>query len=244
MKKTIKRILFWPLAVIVGYFAIGILLSDFGFPAKKIDYSNYFQPGDRLHSDTEGFDQTILSHSDGWVQTRLAIRPQAPGPPVHLHENFEESFTVKQGTLSIEVNGQVRTLKPGETIRIPRLTPHRPFNETDETVIVESDDDRKSIPDKFAYYLSQLYPFVDKLGKNPGNFPVIMQFSVYGDDMDTWIADGPPIFVQKSMRFLLAPTARLLGYKNLLRGIPAKASELTSIILPAAASKCLERTRS
>jgi hypothetical protein len=41
-----------------------------------------------------------------------------------------------------------------------------------------------------------------------------MQLSVYGDDADSWIAAGPPLGVQKAMRIVMAPTARLLGYKN------------------------------
>jgi hypothetical protein len=37
--------------------------------------------------------------------------------------------------------------------------------------------------------------------------------SVYGTDMDSYLADGPPVFVQKALRPLMRPTARLVGYK-------------------------------
>jgi hypothetical protein len=67
---------------------------------------------------------------------------------------------------------------------------------------------------EFAYHLSQLYRVVDGMGGNPSALAMIMQFAVYGTEMDAYMADGPPIIVQKAMRSLLAPTARLLGYKS------------------------------
>jgi hypothetical protein len=55
---------------------------------------------------------------------------------------------------------------------------------------------------------------MDSLGENPSELSMLLQLSVYGSEMDAWLADGPPVSVQKAMRFLLAPTARLLGYRN------------------------------
>lgn len=209
-----KRIILWSVAVIAGYFVIGIFVHNYVFPLKKPDYATYFKSGDKFHSKSEGFNQTVLAVNDGWVHLSLEGNPKAFGPPVHIHENFDETFTVKEGELSLLVNGEKKTLKAGESFTIPRGTPHKPFNDTDRRVIVESDENVKTMTAEFAYHLSQVYPFVDSLGENPNAFKVLLQFSVYGDEMDGWMADGPPIKVEKTMRYLLAPTARLLGYKN------------------------------
>jgi mannose-6-phosphate isomerase-like protein (cupin superfamily) len=214
MKQIIKRILLWKLILIVGYFGIGIILNSYVFPEQKPDLSNYFQPGDILHSTSEGFDQTIISVKDGWVHSSLKIQPKAPGPPEHIHTNLVETFSVKEGTLSIMVNGEKKTVKAGESITIPVGTSHRPFNETDSPVIIENEGSEKDLTVEFAYHLSQLYRVVDGMGGNPSAVAMIMQLSVYGTEMDAYLADGPPIIVQKAMRFLLAPTARLLGYKS------------------------------
>lgn len=213
MKKTIKRILLGILAVLVAYFVVGIILSNFVFPSEKVDYGNYFRPGDKLYSKFEGFDQTVLSIDDGWLHTRLEVAPNAPGPPEHFHEAFEETFTVKSGTISILVNGEKRTLKAGETISVPPMTMHKPFNETGETVVIESDNP-KTLPVQFGYILSQLYGFMDSQPNGLSTLQMLMQLSVYGNDADSYIADGPPLAVQKAMRVLMAPTARMLGYKN------------------------------
>ena len=211
--KTIKRIVLGLMVVAAVYIGGGTILSDLVFPQPVVDFSNYFRPGDRLFSKTEGFDQTVLAVGDGWLHTRLEALPHAPGPPEHFHEAFEEKFTVKSGTLSILFNGEKRTLKAGETISIPPMTRHKPFNETSETVVVEGDDP-KTLPVQFGYILSQLYCVMDTYPNFIGTPQMLMQLSVYGDDADSWIADGPPLPVQKAMRTVMAPTARLLGYSN------------------------------
>lgn len=211
MKKLAKIVLI-PVAVVAAYLVIGIAIHA-AFPETTPDLNGYFKPGDKLVSRFEGFDQTVLSVDGEWLHTRLEVAPHGEGPPEHFHEHFTESFTVKSGTLSILVDGEKKTLKAGETITIPPMTRHKPFNETNETVIVESDDP-KTIPVKFAYILSQLYGFMDTYPDGPPVPAMIMQLSIYGNEADSWLADGPPLGVQKAMRFLLAPTARLMGYSN------------------------------
>ncbi len=211
--KTIKRTILGLLTVAAIYIAGGTILSDYVFPQPKVDLSNYFRPGDKLFSKTEGFDQTVLAVDENHLHTRLEILPHAAGPPEHFHEAFEEKFTVKSGTLSILVGGEKRTLAAGETISIPPMTRHKPFNETAETVVVESDDP-KTLPLQFGYFLSQMYGFMDTYPNGPGIPQMLLQLSVYGNNADSWIADGPPLPVQKAMRVIMAPTARLMGYTN------------------------------
>jgi mannose-6-phosphate isomerase-like protein (cupin superfamily) len=199
-------------AVVTIYLAVGIAVNV-AFPEQQPDLNGYFKPGDRLHSRFEGFDQTVISVEGDWLHTRLEVAPLGGGPPEHFHEHFAETFTVKSGTLSILVDGEKRTLKAGETITIPPMTRHKPFNETNEIVIVEGDDP-KTIPVKFAYILSQLYGFMDTYPEGPSVPAMIMQLSTYGNEADSWLADGPPLGVQKAMRVVLAPTARLMGYSS------------------------------
>ena len=214
MKRKIKRVFLWTSFIAAAYFVVGIVLNYYVFPEKKPDYAAYFQPGDKLHSASEGFDQIIISQKDGWVHTSLTVQPKAPGPPEHIHAKLTETFAVREGVLSILVNGEKKIVKAGESITIPAGTRHKPFNETDSPVIVRSNENEKSLTVEFAYHLSQVYRIVDSLGENPSEFSMLMQLSVYGSEMDAWLADGPPVPVQKAVRFLLAPTARLLGYRN------------------------------
>ncbi|HLM02620.1 MAG TPA: cupin domain-containing protein [Pyrinomonadaceae bacterium] len=214
MKQKIKRILLWKLLIITGYLIGGIIFHHYLFPPAKPEYASYFKPGDKFHSHWEAVEQTVLSQKDGWLVMNCVLGPKAAGPPVHIHENFDETFFVKQGVLSVLLNGEKKTVRAGEKIHIPKGTPHKPFNETDLPVVIENADGEGTFPVEFGYHLSQFYAVVDDLGENPSYFKLIMQLSVYGEEMDSWLADAPSIGVQKAMRFTLAPTARLLGYKN------------------------------
>ncbi len=211
MRLVLKVVLSIAAAVTV-YLLVGIAINT-AFPASRPELAGYFKPGDRLVSRFEGFDQTVLAVDGEWLHTRLEVAPMAGGPPEHFHEHFAETFTVRSGTLSILVDGEKRTLKAGETITIPPMTRHKPFNETNETVIVEGDD-TKTIPVKFAYILSQLYGFMDTYPDGPSVPAMVMQLSTYSREADSWLADGPPLGVPKAMRVVLAPTARLMGYSN------------------------------
>jgi mannose-6-phosphate isomerase-like protein (cupin superfamily) len=209
--RTILKTVTWAIAAVVVYLVVGITLNYLITPAKP-DLTTYFRPGDKLISRFEGFEQTVLAVSDGYLHTSLEAKPYAVGPPEHFHENFTETFTVRSGTLSILVNGEKRTLRAGETLSVPPMTRHKPFNETGETVIVENDDPR-TLPVEFGFLLTQLYGFMDQFPNGPSTPQMLMQLSVYGSEADSWIADGPPLPVQKAMRVMMAPTARLLGYK-------------------------------
>lgn len=198
---------------VVGYLGISIVIHHYVIPPEKIAYHSYFKPGDQLNSVSEGFNQTIVSVEGEWLDARLVIHPHASGPPEHIHTDFDETFTVKEGVLSILIDGESRLIKAGESVFIPRGTAHKPFNESDQMVVIENSGEKKTLPTKFAYYLKQLYPVIDDMGDNMDIVKITLQMSVYGNDMDTWIA-GPPIAFQKALRFILAPTARLLGYKT------------------------------
>ncbi|MFL6467618.1 MAG: cupin domain-containing protein [Pyrinomonadaceae bacterium] len=207
------RIIVGVIAALILYVIFSVVINSYVFPAVVPDYANYFHPGDKLASRYEGFDQTILGVKSGWLHTRLIVAPNAAGPPEHFHENFTETFKVKSGTLSILVNGEKRTMHAGETISVPPMTKHKPFNETGEPVVVESEDE-KTLPVEFGYHLSQLYGVMDTFPNGPSVPQMMMQFAVYGTEADTYIADGPSLGMQKALRVVMAPTARLLGYKN------------------------------
>ena len=213
MTKKILKYVGLPLIVLATYILGGIILNRYVFPSSQPNIDGYFQPGDRLVSRFEGFDQTVLAVNGDWLHTRLEVAPNAAGPPEHFHEHFAETFTVKSGTLSILVDGEKKTLRAGETLTVPPMTRHKPFNETNEIVVVEGGD-ASAIPIQFAYILTQLYGFMDEYPNGPNVPAMLMQLSVYGDNADSWLADGPPLRVQKAIRVLLAPTARLLGYSN------------------------------
>lgn len=198
-------------ALILAYFLIGGILFNHLFKPAKPNYAAFFKENKHFVSHTEGFKQEIIKVENDWVYSRVEMQAFAAGPPEHIHEYFDELFRVEKGTATILVNGEKKTLKAGESLLIPKGTPHKPFNETNEVVVLDDPiTQTATLPASFAYGLITLYPEMDKIGdvKSPKN---LLALAAQGNDFDTWSSDLP-IPAQKAMRWLLGPTARWMGY--------------------------------
>ena len=199
------------LIAIGTYLAIGYLFHSLIFPEKKPDIASYFKPGDVFFSTKENAIQTVVKQEGGIVYCTAAIGPFAPGPPEHIHTTFDETFEIANGELSILVNGEVKKLRPGQVLHIPKGTPHKPFNETADTIHTKG---LIPFPEEFAFHLSQVYGMLDNdpsFGKGPGT---MFQMSLLnGGGFDSYLA-GPPLFMQRFIAFLVTPATRLFGYKT------------------------------
>ena len=210
MKQKIKRTTMWTLSIIVGYLLVGLIIHHWILPTRAIDYTDYFKVGTCFHSKLEGLTQTVVKVENGNLITDIEIQPKSAGPVTHINEKFDETFTVKSGTLSMQYGLEIKKITTGQTIVIPKNTPHKPFNETDTIVVVTS-----KMPLDFAYCLSQIYPFWDENESNSKPPKILFQLAVFGDKFDSYpTVDAPPKPVLKTLKFLLAPTARLIGYSN------------------------------
>jgi hypothetical protein len=72
-----------------------------------------------------------------------------------------------------------------------------------------------AFPEAFAFQLSQVYAVMDHtpdFGKSLATILQIAFFNVAG--FDSYLAEGPPVLIQKSVGFLITPLARLLGYQS------------------------------
>lgn len=167
-KKKLKKAVMYFMIVVGGYLAIGYLLHLVIFPEKKPDISTYFKPGDVFYSKAENVSQTVVKQESGYVYCESTIGPFAPGPPIHIHTDFDEVFEIENGELSMWVDGDVKKIKPGQSLHIPKGTPHKPFNETADTIRIKGS---VAFPEAFAFYLTQVYGLLDndpKFGKSIG----------------------------------------------------------------------------
>lgn len=81
---------------------------------------------------------------------RIALLPQTAGPPVHLHFEQSEEFTIHAGRLELYCNGTWHILHPGETFRVAPHGSHTYRNNTDELCI-------------FSYRLTPARGFADMM---------------------------------------------------------------------------------
>ena len=50
--------------------------------------------------------------------------PHAQGPPPHSHNLYEESFLIVEGEMEFMINGEIRTVRAGESVDIAPKTLH------------------------------------------------------------------------------------------------------------------------
>jgi quercetin dioxygenase-like cupin family protein len=207
-----KKALIYSMIVLGGYLVLGYFLHLLVFPEAKPDLTGYFEPGDVFYSKEEGVHQTIVKHEEGIVYSNLVVEPFAMGPPKHIHTKFDEFFEVMNGELTIWLDGETRTLRPGEVLHVPKGMPHGFYNETPDTIYFR---ESFPFPEKFAFTLSQAYALMDNdpdFGKMPKTLFMIVPLQVNG--LDSYIVEGPPVFVQKALGFLLTPLSRIMGYRS------------------------------
>jgi mannose-6-phosphate isomerase-like protein (cupin superfamily) len=212
LKKIAKKMSIYLLIFIACYLVIGNLLHRVIFPESTPDIASYFKPNQQFCSKTEGFRQTVVKQENGFVYCKLDIEPFAGGPPKHLHTDFDETFEIENGELTIWVDGKIKKIHPGEVLFIPKGTPHQPSNETGDTIHTKGSI---AFPEKFAFNLTQVYALVDNDPSFVHSPKALLQIALFTNaGFDSYQGDGPPVFMQKFMSFLIAPAARLLGYRS------------------------------
>ncbi|RYY65883.1 MAG: cupin domain-containing protein [Chitinophagaceae bacterium] len=195
-----------------SYLVLGYLCHYVLFPEKRPDISRYFKPGQVFRSEAEGAIQTVHHQENGIVYCAAVIEPYAPGPPKHIHPDFDETFAVANGELSLWIDGAVKKIRPGQEVLIPRGVPHKPFNETGERIEVKG---LVAFPEKFAFNLCQIYGIIDRDPALAHSPRMALQMALLqAGGFNATVVDGPPALIQKLTGFLLLPLARMLGYKS------------------------------
>lgn len=207
-----KTIALYFFLVLASYLVVGNLMHRVLFPERKPDISTWFKPGQQLYSKAEGFRQTVVKQENGHVYCMLEMEPFAAGPPKHIHTDFDETFQIENGELTVWVDGKIHKIHPGETLHIPQGTPHKPYNETGDTIRSKG---IFPFPEKFAFHLAQVYGLMDEQPGFVESSDIAVRMALFQNNgFDSYIVDGPPVVIQKATGFLLAPALRVFGYKS------------------------------
>lgn len=131
----------------------------------------------------------------------------------HIHPNADEHFHVHKGMLMVMIEGVEYRAGAGETVTVPRGKAHFFKNVYDgEThATVSFTPGQKHL--RFFLNLAAstvLTPDNFSPAGDPKLLPIALKLNAYRDHL--YIA-GPPIWIQKLMYAVLAPAARLAGYR-------------------------------
>ena len=152
----------------------------------------------RTAADTKG----ALLHFD------LFVAPNGQPIVEHIHPHQEERFTVRSGTLQMRMQGVERTVSLGETVCVPRGTPHVWWNRSADDVQVEVEFRPALNTEGFFEVLFGL----SRDGKNgPQGRLSLLQAAVIAPFYHIYLAK-PPVLLQRLLFAVLAPIAKLLGH--------------------------------
>ncbi len=171
------------------------------------------RPGDVIENPVIGariiFRKTARDTNGELLQFDFFLKPHGLGPPEHIHTRQEERFQVVSGTMRFRVSGNEQSLSAGQALVAPPGTPHTFWNDGDDEVHVLSEI-RPAL--KSETYFETYFGLARDGKSNKRGRPNLLQVVVLAREQDFFLA-GPPIPVQRAVIAVLAPIARLLGYR-------------------------------
>lgn len=91
-------------------------------------------PGEGEMIEVAGNRIRIMVASASQLVCDYSAAPSFPGPPLHVHPRFDETYLVLSGRLQVTVGEQRRELEPGATAYVSGSLPHTFANPTGERV--------------------------------------------------------------------------------------------------------------
>lgn len=82
------------------------------------------------------FRATAASTDGAYVEVEQTFRPHSARPPLHLHPNQDEHFTVVSGRLHAIMDGVESDLLAGDQLEVPRGVGHQMWGAADEPTVV------------------------------------------------------------------------------------------------------------
>ena len=171
------------------------------------------RPGQVMENPVTGEDRIVFTKTAQQTggelfELELFIRAGAPGTPEMVHSLQDETFKILSGSLDFRIGGQEQHLTAGESLVIPKGTPHNWWNASDEEahVLVEIRPALRS-----EEFFANIYGLCSEKEALPNPLQMAVLIDEHKDE-GTYLTKPPP-FVQKVMFGVLAPVGRLLGYK-------------------------------
>jgi len=142
----------------------------------------------------------------------LFIRPGGRVVGEHYHPIIRERFTAVRGRVGVRVDGKERIAQPGAVIDVAPGLAHDWWNAGDDEahVIVEVQPAAR-----FVAAVLNTFGLAQDGKTNAAGMPNLLQLAVFAQEFDDVMRfTRPPRIVQRVLFGLLAPIARLAGYRG------------------------------
>jgi quercetin dioxygenase-like cupin family protein len=142
----------------------------------------------------------------------LFVRPGGRVAAEHYHPNLRERFTVVRGRVGVSVSGRQTIAAPGRSIEVPVGRAHDWWNAGDDEahVIVEIEPAAR-----FEAAIRNGFGLAQDGKTDSKGMPNLLQLALFAREFDDVIRfTRPPRLIQRLLFAMLAPIARLAGYRG------------------------------
>jgi len=167
-----------------------------------------------INGDSYEFLETSSDTGGQRVVLKATIHSKGQLVPRHFHVLQDETFEVLSGQLTVLLDGEVKTLSAGDKLTLLKNIPHNHYN-------------NESVPVTYIHTVTPALDFeflvenlvglaADGKSKN-GKYGLVQDLvTIKYLDSKTYLADMP-IGVQKVLMNIVAPIARLFGYRAIYK---------------------------
>jgi quercetin dioxygenase-like cupin family protein len=187
---------------------------------KKISYPHKIENG---NGETIIFKEVVKGPKGDRVNGESFVAPGS-GPPMHVHWQQDEGFTVIAGKMAYQIQGQqTQYAGPGDTLVFERGVAHRFWNAGEDTLHCEA---WLEPAHNIVFFLTSIFDAQKKSGDaKPDVFDASYLLTRYASEFD--MLDMPPF-----VRRVIVPTSYRIGqalgkYKH-FEGAPAPLPELVT----------------
>ena len=150
-------------------------------------------------------------NDEGRAIADLTALPGARVAGEHLHPALLESFSVKEGELTVMRDGRKSVLRAGERAEIEPGVWHDWWNEGDVDAIVRVEI---TPGERFVHMIETLYGLAREGHLNKRGMPHPLQLALFATEFsDVIVFRRPPAAVQRVVFGALTPIARRRGYR-------------------------------
>ncbi len=171
------------------------------------------KPGDVIENPVTGerivFRKTARDTNGELLQFELLLKPHGFVPAEHIHSRQEERVEVTSGLVRYRLGGEEEDLSAGQAAVLPPAIPHTLWNDTDDEAHILMEV-RPALSVETA--LETLFGLARDGKTNNKGMPNPLHGALLAREYDLFLA-GPPIPLQRAGMTVLAPLARLLGYR-------------------------------
>ncbi len=155
----------------------------------------------RMTGETVTFIETAKETKGEYLLIEVSLPPNGYGPPLHIHDEFDEEFECIEGQLTITLGREKQVLMPTQKAIAPKLTPHTFTNNHNEPVTFRV---KLTPPSGFEESIRIHYGLMeDGLTDKKGNPKSLVHAALILSLQNTWLTGVPISWQRRLFKYLV-----------------------------------------